>query len=51
MTDNRNTAHAALLLRLSLGILFLAHGLMKVFVFTPAGTAVPLSSTVPGVMT
>ncbi|KAA2213359.1 DoxX family protein [Teichococcus oryzae] len=39
MTDNRNTAHAALLLRLSLGILFLAHGLMKVFVFTPAGTA------------
>ena len=38
MNDARNAARAALLLRLSLGILFLAHGLMKVFVFTPAGT-------------
>jgi len=31
--------YAATLLRVSLGILFLAHGLLKVFVFTPAGTA------------
>ncbi|MEO8485957.1 MAG: DoxX family protein [Betaproteobacteria bacterium] len=29
---------AALLLRVSLGTMFVAHGLMKVFVFTPAGT-------------
>ena len=30
--------HAALLLRLSSGALFIAHGLMKVFVFTIPGT-------------
>lgn len=30
--------YAALLLRLALGIMFLAHGLTKLFVFTPAGT-------------
>ncbi|MDF7669728.1 DoxX family protein [Orbaceae bacterium ESL0721] len=29
----------ALLLRLGLGIMYLAHGLTKLFVFTPAGTA------------
>lgn len=34
-----NTApYAALLLRLALGIMFLAHGLTKLLVFTPAGT-------------
>jgi putative oxidoreductase len=38
MNDARNAAYAALLLRLGLGVLFLAHGLMKVFAFTPAGT-------------
>ena len=38
MHDTRNAAYAALLLRLSLGALFLSHGLMKLFVFTPAGT-------------
>lgn len=38
MDDTRNAAYAALLLRVSLGILFLAHGLMKVFVFTVPGT-------------
>lgn len=32
-------ALAALLLRLSLGALFLAHAWLKVFVFTPAGAA------------
>jgi putative oxidoreductase len=38
MNDTRNAAYAALLLRLSLGVMFLAHGLMKLFIFTPAGT-------------
>lgn len=38
MNDSRNAAHAALLLRVSLGILFLAHGLLKVLVFTVPGT-------------
>ena len=32
------TAHATLLLRLSLDVMFVAHGLLKVLVFTPAGT-------------
>lgn len=30
--------YAALLLRLALGVMFLAHGLTKLLVFTPAGT-------------
>lgn len=38
MTDTRLAPYAALLLRVSLGALFLAHGLMKVFVFTVPGT-------------
>ena len=42
MMENRMTArsteYAALLLRVSLGVMFLAHGLLKVLVFTPAGT-------------
>lgn len=38
MNDSRNAAYAALLLRLALGTLFLAHGLMKVLVFTVPGT-------------
>jgi putative oxidoreductase len=37
--DNRFVPYAALLLRLGLGALFLAHGLTKLLVFTPAGTA------------
>ncbi len=37
MTDPSRLA--ATLLRLSLGSLFLAHGSLKLFVFTPAGTA------------
>jgi len=36
MTDK--TAYAALILRLALGIMFIAHGLLKVFVFTISGT-------------
>lgn len=39
MTDQRTAPYAALLLRITLGILFLAHFGLKFFVFTPAGTA------------
>lgn len=39
MTQTQNASYAALLLRLSLGVMFLAHGLLKIMVFTPAGTA------------
>lgn len=38
MSDSRTAPYAALLLRLSLGALFLGHGLLKVFVFTLPGT-------------
>lgn len=34
-----NTDLAATLLRVSMGVLFLAHAGLKIFVFTPAGTA------------
>lgn len=39
MIDTRTAPYAALLLRLSLGALFLAHAGLKLLVFTPAGTA------------
>jgi putative oxidoreductase len=39
MIDSRTAPYAALLLRVSLGALFLAHAALKFFVFTPAGTA------------
>ena len=39
MTDSRNVAAAALILRLSLGTMFVAHALLKFFVFTLPGTA------------
>jgi putative oxidoreductase len=39
MFDTRTTPYAAVVMRLSLGILFLAHFGLKFFVFTPAGTA------------
>ncbi len=39
MIDTRTAPYAALILRLVLGILFLAHAGLKIFVFTPAGTA------------
>lgn len=39
MNTNHSAAYGTLLLRLSLGIMFLAHGLLKLLVFTPSGTA------------
>lgn len=39
MVDNRTAPYAALLLRVCLGALFLVHAGLKLFVFTPAGTA------------
>jgi putative oxidoreductase len=39
MIDSRTAPYAALVLRLTLGFLFLAHLSLKLFVFTPAGTA------------
>ena len=39
MTDLRTALYAAFVLRLALGVLFLAHAGLKIFVFTPSGTA------------
>lgn len=39
MIDTKTGPFAALLLRVSLGVLFLAHAGLKFFVFTPAGAA------------
>lgn len=39
LADTDNAELAALVLRVSLGGLFLAHAWLKIFVFTPAGTA------------
>ena len=51
VNDQRTTATAALLLRLSLGTMFVAHALLKYFVFTPAGTAKFFESLgLPGVL-
>ena len=38
MIDPRTAPYAALVLRLALGAMFIAHGLLKLLVFTPAGT-------------
>jgi len=38
MIQKNTTPYAALLLRLSLGVMFIAHGLLKVVVFTIPGT-------------
>ncbi len=38
MIDRDNAAYAALVLRLTLGVAFMAHGLLKVLVFTVPGT-------------
>ena len=39
MIDSRTAPFAALLLRITLGVLFLTHVSLKIFVFTPAGFA------------
>jgi putative oxidoreductase len=39
MIDTRTAPYAATALRVALGALFLAHAGLKLFVFTPAGTA------------
>lgn len=39
MIDNRLAPYASLVLRVGMGLLFLAHAGLKLFVFTPAGTA------------
>lgn len=38
MNNQVSAAYAALILRLSLGLMFVAHSLLKMVVFTPAGT-------------
>ncbi len=51
MTDLRTAPYAALMLRVALGGLFLAHASLKLFVFTPAGTAQFFASVgVPGAL-
>jgi putative oxidoreductase len=50
-TPNTQSAYAALLLRLSLGVMVLAHGALKVFVFTLPGTVQYFESVgLPGVL-
>ena len=39
MTHSNNSDYAAFLLRIALGTMFIAHALLKIMVFTPAGTA------------
>lgn len=39
MQENNRIAYAALVLRLALGVMLIAHGLLKVLVFTLPGTA------------
>ena len=39
MVDDRTAGYAALLLRVVTGVLFLIHDAVKIFIFTPAGTA------------
>jgi putative oxidoreductase len=38
MIDDRTAPFAATLLRVTMGVLFLAHAALKIFIFTPAGT-------------
>lgn len=45
MIDQKTAPYAALLLRVSLGIMFIAHGLLKLMVFTLPGAAVFFSFT------
>ena len=51
MIDLKTAPWAALLLRLTLGTLFIAHALLKLIVFTPVGTAGFFESLgLPGVL-
>lgn len=51
MTDPRHAAAAALVLRIALGTLFVAHALLKYYVFTLPGTAQFFESLgLPGVL-
>ena len=51
MNDARNADYAAFVLRISLGIMFVAHALLKLFVFTLPGTAQFFQSLgLPGVL-
>ena len=36
---NQQHEYAGMILRIALGVMYLAHGLTKLFIFTPAGTA------------
>ena len=51
MNDTSNAGYAALLLRVSLGVMFIAHAALKYFVFTLPGTANFFASLgLPGVL-
>lgn len=51
MIDAKTAPLALLALRVTTGVLFLVHGLIKVFVFTPAGTAAYFESIgLPGAL-
>src|SRR5713101_8917366 len=39
MSNNQSAAYGVFLLRAALGVMFLAHAALKIFVFTPTGTA------------
>ena len=52
MIDHKTAPYAILALRVTTGALFLFHGLVKVFVFTPAGTVGFFESIgLPGALT
>ncbi|MBB5768932.1 DoxX family protein [Xanthomonas euroxanthea] len=51
LASPRTAAYGAALLRISLGALFLVHGLIKLLVFTPAGTVAYFQSLgLPGTL-
>ncbi|KZD12677.1 DoxX family protein [Oceanibaculum pacificum] len=51
MNASNHVAYAALITRLSLGAMYLSHGLLKLLVFSPAGTAQFFQSLgLPGVL-
>ena len=51
MNETRNAEYAALALRVALGVMFIAHALLKYFVFTLPGTAQFFASLgLPGVL-